>query len=190
MMAVGMGAKVTIMDTSMPRLRELDLQYGNRIQTVLSTATALDDYLSEADLVIGAVLVPGAAAPKLVRRTHLETMKRGSVIVDVAIDQGGCVESARPTTHSDPTYVEEGVVHYCVANMPGAVARTSTLALNNATLPFALALANKGTKQALLDDVHLMKGLNVFVGKLTSPEVASNLGIELADRKKMLVNNG
>jgi alanine dehydrogenase len=190
MMAVGMGAKVTIMDTSMPRLRELDLQYGNRIQTVLSTATALDDYLPEADLVIGAVLVPGAAAPKLVRRTHLETMKRGSVIVDVAIDQGGCVESARPTTHSDPTYVEEGVVHYCVANMPGAVARTSTLALNNATLPFALALANKGTKQALLDDVHLMKGLNVFVGKLTSPEVASNLGIELADRKKMLVNNG
>ncbi|MBQ0781552.1 alanine dehydrogenase [Thalassolituus sp.] len=188
MMAIGMGADVTIMDTSMPRLRELDQQYGNRIQTVLSTVTALEDCLPEADLVIGAVLVPGAAAPKLVRRSHLETMKRGSVIVDVAIDQGGCVESARPTTHSDPTYVEEGVVHYCVANMPGAVARTSTLALNNATLPFALALANKGTKQALLDDTHLMKGLNVFAGKLTSPEVASSLGMELADRK-ILVNN-
>lgn len=187
-MAVGMGANVTIMDTSMSRLREIDLQYGNQVHTVLSTITALDDYLPEADLVIGAVLVPGAAAPKLVRRSHLEIMKRGSVIVDVAIDQGGCFESARPTTHSDPTYVEEGVVHYCVANMPGAVARTSTLALNNATLPFVLALANKGPKQALLDDAHLMKGLNVFAGKLTSPEVASSLGIELADRK-VLVNN-
>jgi len=183
--AVGMGADVTVLDTSMPTLRELDQQYGNRIQTLYSTRTALDELLPQADLVIGAVLIPGAAAPKLVRRIHLESMKPGSVVVDVAIDQGGCVETARPTTHSQPTFVEEGVVHYCVANMPGAVARTSTLALNNATLPFVLALANKGVTQALSDDPHLLHGLNIWQGKLTSPEVATSQQVEYLDRAQL-----
>lgn len=180
--AVGMGARVTVLDTSMQTLRELDQQYGNRIQTLNSTRTALDECLPQADLVIGAVLIPGSAAPKLVRRIHLESMKQGAVIVDVAIDQGGCVETAHPTTHSDPTFVEEGVVHYCVANMPGAVARTSTQALNNATLPFVLALANKGAKAAMLDDPHLLQGLNIWQGQLTVAEVGEAQNIEAVDR--------
>lgn len=184
--ACGMGADVTVLDTSMQTLRELDQQFGNRIQTLNSTRTALDEVLPQADLVIGAVLIPGAAAPKLVNRNHLESMKSGSVIVDVAIDQGGCVETARPTTHSAPTFVEEGVVHYCVANMPGAVARTSTQALNNATLPFVLALADKGTRQALLDDPFLLQGLNIWCGQLTSAEVAASQQVEYSSRESLL----
>jgi len=184
--AVGMGAQVTVLDTSMQALRELDQHYGNRIQTRFSTRTVLDECLPKADLVIGAVLIPGAAAPKLVLRTHLESMKRGAVIVDVAIDQGGCVESARPTTHSNPTYVDSGVVHYCVANMPGAVARTATQALNNATLPFVLALAGKGVEQALRDDPYLRMGLNLCQGALTSAEVAASQGVEYVQRETPL----
>jgi alanine dehydrogenase len=184
--AVGMGARVTIMDTSMARLRTLDQQYGNRVTTRYSTRTALDELLPKADLVIGAVLLPGESAPKLIQRTHLDTMKRGAVIVDVAIDQGGCCETSRPTTHRDPTYTEQEVVHYCVANMPGAVARTSTLALNNATLPFVINIAEQGVKASLLAAPHLLNGLNIFDGKLVSPEVAHSQKRNVANRKDLL----
>jgi len=176
-MAVGLEASVTIIDKSLPRLYDLDLQFGPRATTLFSTAEAIEHAVLGADLVIGAVLVPGGAAPKLVSRAMLRAMRPGSVLVDIAIDQGGCFETSRPTTHSHPTYVEEGVVHYCVTNMPGAVARTSTLALNNATLPFVLALAGKGWRQALADDVHLRHGLNVHAGKLTHEAVARDLGL-------------
>lgn len=178
-MAVGMGADVTILDRSLPRLRQLDDIFGGRVKTVFSTVDAIEDYSSNADLVIGAVLIPGAAAPKLINKTHIKAMKPGSVVVDVAIDQGGCFETAKATTHQDPTYVIDDVVHYCVANMPGGVARTSTIALNNATLPFGLALANKGPKQAMLDDQHLLNGLNVHKGKVTYKAVVDALGEEL-----------
>jgi alanine dehydrogenase len=184
--AVGMGARVTIMDTSMARLRTLDQQYGNRVTTRYSTRTALDELLPKADLVIGAVLLPGESAPKLIERTHLDTMKRGAVIVDVAIDQGGCCETSRPTTHRDPTYTEQEVVHYCVANMPGAVARTSTLALNNATLPFVINIAEQGVKASLLAAPHLLNGLNIFDGKLVSPEVAHSQKRDVSNRKDLL----
>lgn len=184
--AVGMGARVTIMDTSMARLRTLDQQYGNRVTTQYSTRTALDELLPKADLVIGAVLLPGESAPKLIQRTHLDTMKRGAVIVDVAIDQGGCCETSRPTTHRDPTYTEQEVVHYCVANMPGAVARTSTLALNNATLPFVINIAEQGVKASLLAAPHLLNGLNIFDGKLVSPEVAHSQKRNVSNRKDLL----
>lgn len=184
--AVGMGARVTIMDTSMARLRMLDQQYGNRVTTRYSTRTALDELLPKADLVIGAVLLPGESAPKLIQRTHLDTMKRGAVIVDVAIDQGGCCETSRPTTHRDPTYTEQEVVHYCVANMPGAVARTSTLALNNATLPFVINIAEQGVKASLLAAPHLLNGLNIFDGKLVSPEVAHSQKRNVSNRKDLL----
>jgi alanine dehydrogenase len=184
--AVGMGARVTIMDTSMARLRTLDQQYGNRVTTRYSTRTALDELLPKADLVIGAVLLPGESAPKLIERTHLDTMKRGAVIVDVAIDQGGCCETSRPTTHRDPTYTEQEVVHYCVANMPGAVARTSTLALNNATLPFVINIAEQGVKASLLAAPHLLNGLNIFDGKLVSPEVAHSQKRNVSNRKDLL----
>ena len=184
--AVGMGARVTIMDTSMARLRTLDQQYGNRVTTRYSTRTALDELLPKADLVIGAVLLPGESAPKLIQRTHLDTMKRGAVIVDVAIDQGGCCETSRPTTHRDPTYTEQEVVHYCVANMPGAVARTSTLALNNATLPFVINIAEQGVKASLLAAPHLLNGLNIFDGKLVSPEVANSQKRNVSNRKDLL----
>jgi alanine dehydrogenase len=184
--AVGMGARVTIMDTSMARLRTLDQQYGNRVTTRYSTRTALDELLPKADLVIGAVLLPGESAPKLIQRTHLDTMKRGAVIVDVAIDQGGCCETSRPTTHRDPTYTEQEVVHYCVANMPGAVARTSTLALNNATLPFVINIAEQGVKASLLAEPHLLNGLNIFNGKLVSPEVAHSQKRNVSNRKDLL----
>jgi len=187
--AVGMGAKVTIMDTSMERLRQLDAMYGNRITTLYSTRTALDDHLARADLVIGAVLLPGASAPKLIKSSHLHSMKRRAVIVDVAIDQGGCAETSRPTTHDDPVFIEQDVVHYCVANMPGAVARTSTLALNNATLPFVLALADEGIKQALTSDSHLLRGLNVYRGELASPEVAASQKRTSTDRMRLLAKN-
>lgn len=171
-MAMGLEAHVTILDKSLKRLKELDLQYGARVATTYATVDAIEEHVLAADLVIGAVLVPGASAPKLVSRQMVAKMKKGSVVVDVAIDQGGCFETSKPTTHADPTYVVDGVVHYCVANMPGGVARTSTLALNNATLPFALALADKGYKKALTDDPHLKDGLNVCHGKLTCEAVA------------------
>src|SRR5271157_4166052 len=174
--AVGMGASVTVVDRSHEALRRLSAQFGSALKTVYSTRASIADLVSEADLVIGAVLLPGAAAPKLVTRPMLATMRPGAVIVDIAIDQGGCCETSKPTTHSDPTYVVDGVVHYCVANMPGAVARTSTFALNNATLPFALALAGKGL-QALADDPHLMAGLNAHSGKLTCEPVAAAHGL-------------
>jgi alanine dehydrogenase len=175
-MAVGLEASVTIIDKSLPRLYDLDLQFGPRATTLFSTAEAIEHAVLGADLVIGAVLVPGGAAPKLVSRAMLRAMRPGSVLVDIAIDQGGCFETSRPTTHSHPTYVEEGVVHYCVTNMPGAVARTSTFALNNATLPFVLALAGKGWRRALADDAHLRHGLNVHASKLTHEAVARDLG--------------
>ena len=175
-MAMGMEASVTVIDRSLPRLRELDLEFGGNLNTIYSTRDNIESYVLDADLVVGAVLVPGAAAPKLVTADMLPEMLRGSVLVDVAIDQGGCFETSRPTTHDEPTYVVDDVVHYCVANMPGAVARTSTFALNNATLPFALALADKGYKQALSDDPHLLAGLNVYRGQLTYEAVAQDLG--------------
>jgi alanine dehydrogenase len=178
-MAMGIGADVTILDRSLNRLRELDDIFEGRLATVFSTAEAIEYYTSRADLVIGAVLVPGAAAPKLLNREHIKNMKPGSVVVDVAIDQGGCFETSKATTHQDPVYIIDEVVHYCVANMPGGVARTSTMALNNATLPFGLALANKGPKQAMLDDPHLLNGLNVHQGKVTYKAVVDALGKEL-----------
>jgi len=185
-MAMGMEAHVTVLDRSLQRLKELDFQFGCMLNTVYSTREALARYVASADLLIGAVLVPGAAAPKLVDRSMLRTMKPGSVLVDVAIDQGGCFETSRPTTHADPTYVEEGVVHYCVANMPGAVARTSTFALNNATLPFTLSLANKGYRQALQDDTHLCNGLNIHRGKVTCEAVAEALGLDYMPAAQVL----
>ncbi|MEP4889729.1 MAG: alanine dehydrogenase [Aliiglaciecola sp.] len=178
-MAIGLGADVTILDRSLTRLRELDDIFANQVKTVYSTIDAIEYYSSKADLVVGAVLIPGAAAPKLLTREHITNMKEGSVVVDVAIDQGGCFATSKATTHQDPVYIVDGVVHYCVANMPGGVARTSTMALNNATLPFGLALANKGPKQAMLDDVHLLNGLNVHKGKVTYKAVVDALGEEL-----------
>jgi alanine dehydrogenase len=175
-MAMGLEAHVTVLDRSLQRLKELDMQFGCMLNTIYATREMLERYVIGADLVVGAVLVPGAAAPKLVTAEMVKAMKPGSVLVDVAIDQGGCFETSRATTHADPTYMEHGVVHYCVANMPGAVARTSTFALNNATLPFALALANKGYKAALAADPHLLNGLNIHRGKVTCQAVAEALG--------------
>ncbi len=184
--AVGMGAQVTVVDRSNDALKRLSAQFGPAISTVYSTKAAIEELVKRADLVIGTVLIPGAAAPKLITRAMLKTMKPGAVIVDVAIDQGGCTETSHATTHADPTYVVDGVVHYCVANMPGAVARTSTFALNNATLPFALALANKGWKQALADDVHLRNGLNVCEGKVTCEPVAQVHGLDYVSAESVL----
>ena len=177
-MAAGVGADVTILDRSPEVLEKLGVYFEARAKTRFSNKANLAECVAEADLVIGAVLIPGAAAPKLVTAEMLKTMKRGAVLVDVAIDQGGCFETSRPTTHSDPTYIVDHVVHYCVANMPGAVARTSTYALNNVTLPHALRIANKGWKQALRSDPHLMAGLNVCSGKVTHPAVAEALDLE------------
>lgn len=177
-MAMGMEARVTVIDKSLSRLHELDFQFGSKLNTIYSTVEALEHYVAEADLVIGAVLVPGASAPKLVTRAMLKTMRPGSVVVDVAIDQGGCFETSRATTHHEPTYMVEDVVHYCVANMPGAVPRTSTFALNNATLPFVMSLVTKGVKLALLSDGHLLNGLNVHRGMITYEAVARELGYE------------
>jgi len=171
-MAMGMEAHVTVIDKNLERLYALDLQFGPMLNTIYSTVHAIETHVVGADLVIGAVLLPGAAAPKLVTREMITQMRPGSVFVDIAIDQGGCAETSRPTSHDKPTYVEEGVVHYCVTNMPGAVARTSTFALNNATLPFVLALANKGVRRALAEDPHLKNGLNVALGKVTYKAVA------------------
>ena len=174
--AVGLGARVTVLDKNVDRLRRLDLIFGNRVHTVYSTAHSVEAAVLDADLVVGGVLIPGAAAPKLVTRAMVARMKPGAVVVDVAIDQGGCFETSRPTTHAAPTFVVDGVVHYCVANMPGAVARTSTFALNNATIGHALALADKGWKQALRNDAHLRNGLNVAEGQVTFEAVARDLG--------------
>ena len=176
-MAVGAGARVYVLDRSLEALRNLEKEFGARIVTVYSSRDAIEQHVLSADLVIGSVLVPGAAAPKLVSREMVKAMKAGAVVVDIAIDQGGCFETSRPTTHADPTYIVDDVVHYCVTNMPGAVPRTSTYALNNATLPFVLALADKGWKRALADDVHLRNGLNVARGKITHPEVAAALNL-------------
>lgn len=177
--AAGMGADVTVLDMSLPRLRYLDDTFGGVFRNRYSSATALEELLRTADMVIGAVLIPGAAAPKLVRREHLALMKPGAAIVDVAIDQGGCFETSHATTHQDPIYDVDGIVHYCVANMPGAVARTSTIALGNATMPFILALADKGWKQACADDPHLLEGLHTHVGKLTNYAVGKALEIDV-----------
>lgn len=174
-MAMGMEASVTVLDKSLNCLQKLDFQFGAMLNTIFCTTESIEKYVLAADLVVGAVLLPGAAAPKLVTRDIIRKMRPGSVLVDVAIDQGGCFETSRPTTHENPTFIEEGVVHYCVANMPGAVARTSTFALTNATLPFVLALADKGLNQALLDDPHLLNGLNVYRGRFTHQAVAEAL---------------
>jgi len=173
--ALGMGAEVTVVDRSVARLGELDEQYTGRLRTIASTAAAVDQYAREADLIIGAVLIPGASAPKLISRDLLTQLKPGTVMVDVAIDQGGCFETSKPTTHADPTYVIDGVVHYCVANMPGAVARTATMALTNATLPYVLQLAQGDVASVLLSDPHFGAGLNVYDGRLTHSAVAAAL---------------
>lgn len=182
-MAVGLGAEVSILDRSIGRLRELDELFEGRVRTRFSTIASIEEEIFAADVVIGAVLVPGASAPKLVSRSMLSSMRKGSVIVDVAIDQGGCFETSHPTTHADPTYEVEGVIHYCVANMPGAVPLTSSQALNNATLPFGLALANRGFS-AVLENPHLRAGLNVYRGRLTCEAVANSLGLPFSPIEK------
>jgi alanine dehydrogenase len=184
-MAVGLGADVTILDRSLPRLRQLDDIFNGRVHTRYSTIEALEEEVFSADVVVGAVLIPGAAAPKLVTREMLSGMKKGSVIVDVAIDQGGCFETSHATTHAEPTYDVDGVIHYCVANMPGAVPITSAHALNNATLHYGLMLADKGLK-AIAEDRHLRAGLNVHKGRITNRPVADALGYELADLDQVL----
>ena len=173
--ALGMGADVTVIDRSVSKLAELDEQYRGQLRTIYSTAESIEEHAREADLIIGAVLIPGASAPKLISADMLRLLKPGTVLVDVAIDQGGCFETSRPTTHADPTYVIDDVVHYCVANMPGAVARTATLALTNATLPYVVRLASKGSRETLLSDEHFSAGLNVFEGQLTHQAVAEAL---------------
>jgi alanine dehydrogenase len=177
-MAMGLGADVTIVDRSITRLKELDTLFGGRMKTLYSTREAIERHALEADLVIGAVLIPGASAPKLISADQVRRMKPGSVLVDVAIDQGGCFETSRPTTHEDPCYIVDGVVHYCVANMPGGVARTSTQALTNATLPYVMALAAKGPRLAMEEDRYLRDGLNVHAGHITHPAVAEALGLD------------
>ncbi len=185
-MAVGMGAQVVVMDKSIERLYQLDMRFGSSITTIYSTVDAIEQQVTSADLIIGAVLVPGGSAPKLVKRDMLSAMRSGSVMVDVSIDQGGCFETSRPTTHQKPTYIVEGIVHYCVSNMPGAVPRTSTFALNNATLPFVLELANEGYQQAMRHDPHLLNGLNVCQGKITHQAVASALQQEYVPAEMMV----
>ncbi|MGF1476860.1 MAG: alanine dehydrogenase [Geminicoccaceae bacterium] len=184
-MAMGMEASVVVIDKNLSRLYELDMQFGSTLNTIYSTVDSLEQYVTTADLVIGAVLVPGAAAPKIITRDMVRHMRPGSVIVDIAIDQGGCAETSRPTSHDDPTYVEEGVVHYCVTNMPGAVARTSTFGLNNATLPFALALADKGL-DAARSNPHLKNGVNVHKGKIVYEAVARDLGLDFSPVDEVL----
>jgi len=184
--ALGMGADVTILEKNTDRMEELVARFGTAIKTIYSTQGAVEEECATADMVIGGVLIPGAAAPKLVTKAMLKDWKPGSVLVDVAIDQGGCAETSKATTHAEPTYVVDGVIHYCVANMPGGVARTSTYALNNVTLPFGLAIANKGWKMALADDAHLRNGLNVADGKVTYKAVADDLGYAYVAAEKVL----
>src|SRR5215475_5499872 len=185
--ALGMGADVWVLDRNVDVLRALWRQFGRPLNTVYSTRDAVERHVQSADLVIGGVLIPGASAPKLVSREMIKRMKPGSVVVDVAIDQGGCFETSRPTTHADPVYVVDGVTHYCVANMPGGVPRTSTFALNNATLPFVLAIAGKGWQKALTDDPHLRNGLNVAFGKVTCQPVAEALGYPYVDPAQVML---
>ena len=185
-MAFGLGAHVTVVDRSLPRLYALDLQFNSQVETAFSNLDTIERLVLDADLVIGAVLIPGTAAPRLVTRDMVARMRRGSVLVDISIDQGGCFETSRATTHENPTYVAEGVVHYCVANMPGAVPRTSTFALNNVTLPFVAALAEKGVAAALMADRHLMDGLNVHRGRITHPAVAEALGLDYCEPRRAL----
>lgn len=184
--ALGMGANVTVLDKSAKRLADLQQQFGDTLKTIEATPDSLESAVIDSDLVIGAVLVPGGAAPKLVTRAMLQRMRPGSVLVDVAIDQGGCFETSRPTTHEQPIYIEEDIVHYCVTNMPGAVPRTATFALNNATLPHVIALANKGCRDALLSDPHLLAGLNVYHGKVTHQAVAESLGLNYTPAREVL----
>lgn len=186
MMAIGLHAQVTILDRNIDRLRELDVMFGTHANIVYSNTDSIEKYVLEADVIVGAVLIPGAAAPKLVTKEMLKSMKRGSVLVDVAIDQGGCFETSKATTHEDPTYIVDDVVHYCVANMPGGVARTSTFALNNATLPNAIALADKGYKKAFSDDPHLLEGLNVYKGQITYEAVARDQNLDYTPAAKAL----
>ena len=185
-MAMGMEAYVTVIDRSLPRLNELDMQFGAQLHTLFSTVENIENEVVAADLVIGAVLVPGGAAPKLVTAAMVKRMRPGSVLVDIAIDQGGCFETSHATTHADPTYVVDGIIHYCVANMPGAVARTSTFALNNATLSFALALADKGWRRALAEDPHLRNGLNIHDGQVTYKAVAQALKLKYVPAEQAL----
>jgi len=185
-MAVGMGADVVILDRSLRRMQQLDDIFQGRVKTIYSTQGAVEEHVLAADLTVGAVLIPGAAAPKLVTREMVSRMKRGSVLVDVAIDQGGCFETSKATTHEEPTFIVDEVVHYCVANMPGGVARTSTLALNNATHGHAVAIANKGWRQALLDDPHLLTGLNVCEGKVTYEAVARDQGLDYVPARQAI----
>jgi len=177
-MAMGAEANVIVLEKSLSKLHELDLHFGGQLRTLYSTVEAAETVVAEADLIVGAVLLPGGIAPKVVTREMLSAMRPGSVIVDISIDQGGCFETSRPTDHANPTYVEEGVIHYCVTNMPGAVPRTSAFALNNATLPFVMALADKGVKEALAADPHFMRGLNIHAGKLTYEAVARDLELD------------
>lgn len=185
-MAVGLGARVVVMDRDADVMKFLDATFESRISTVYSNADSIEKHIRNADLVVGGVLIPGAAAPKLVTREQLSIMKPGAVLVDVAIDQGGCFETSKPTTHAEPTYEVDGIVHYCVANMPGAVPRTSTFALNNVTLPFTLQLAEKGAKQAMLDNHFLLDGLNVHNGKVTYMDVARDLGYDYVPAREAL----
>lgn len=185
-MAVGLGARVTVIDNSLDQLKRLDMQYGARLNTVYSTYTNIEEQVAHAHLVIGAVLIPGATAPKLVTKKMVSQMMPGSVLVDVAIDQGGCFETSRVTSHADPTYVVHDVVHYCVANMPGAVPRTSAFALNNATLPYIIAIAKNGWRKALRQDAHLAAGLNVCLGEVTYEAVAKELGYRFEQPAKLL----
>jgi len=185
-MAMGLEANVTVLERSLPKLDELDARYGGQINTLYSTVDAAERAIVDADLVIGAVLLPGAAAPRIVTREMLRAMRPGSVVVDISIDQGGCFETSRPTDHANPTFVEEKIVHYCVTNMPGAVPRTSAFALNNATLPFILRIADKGAKTALSDDPHLLGGLNVHAGKVTHEAVARDLELDYTPPERAL----
>lgn len=185
-MAVGLGAHVTVLDRSVPRLRQINEMYGGRIRTEYSTKHAIDTLVPDADLVVGSVLIAGAAAPKLVSAEHVKAMRDGSVLVDISIDQGGCFETSRPTTHAEPTYVVDGVVHYCVTNMPGAVPRTSTFALTNVTLAFAKDLANLGWREALGRDPHLAHGLNVHAGHINHEAVAHDLGYDYLSAEEAL----
>lgn len=185
-MAMGLEAKVTVIDKSLPRLYELDLQFGPILNTIFSTVEAIETYVATADLVVGAVLVPGAAAPRLVTRSMVKRMRKGAVMVDISIDQGGCFETSRPTSHADPIYTVDGVIHYCVTNMPGAVARTSTFALNNATLPFTLALADQGARAAMAANAHLRAGLNIHQGKVTYRAVADALRLPFTRAEQAL----
>ncbi|MEQ9491943.1 MAG: alanine dehydrogenase [Alphaproteobacteria bacterium] len=185
-MAMGMEAKVTVIDKSLDRLTTLDMQFGPTLNTIYSTVDNLERYVSDADLVVGAVLVPGAAAPKVITRDIVKSMRPGSVFVDIAIDQGGCSETSKPTSHSDPVYTVDGVVHYCVTNMPGAVARSSTFALNNATLPFAVELANSGYRKALANNLNLANGLNIHAGRVTYKAVATTFGLDYIPTEEAL----